>query len=232
MRCLRTVEHSSTSGRDLRGVTAGLERHDIRDEIGTRAYGLVCPPAVRRDDEDGHPLLSNGRTGQRVLLAAQEMIGRHLGAAVVVASGLAALLPRFASAQADKFKAGCPLPFFGIQDHHSIDTVCQNAGEPGDDAQAENEKQNRAKNNFCAVGTPALVTKKTFEALQRRTDQLKADTAGTAQPFTYGSHKTPRRSRPDSRRCVLHDNGGRSDPRRHARSSRSLVSARRVLKSE
>jgi len=80
------------------------------------------------------------------------------------------------------------LPFFGIQDHHSIDTVCQNEGEPGDDAQAENEEQNRAKNNFCASGTPAMVTKKTFEELQKRVDKLVTDTAGNPQPFTYGSH--------------------------------------------
>jgi hypothetical protein len=98
-----------------------------------------------------------------------------------------------ASPQApDKFQATCPLPFFVIQDHHSIDTICQNEGKPkpAEGAIAENEEQNRAKNDFCAIGTPANITRKTFENLQTATDALKASTAGSATPFTYGSHDT------------------------------------------
>jgi hypothetical protein len=112
----------------------------------------------------------------------------------IFAAAMLAAIPSLAARRqaADKFKAGCALPFFGIQDHHSIDSVCVNPGEPNatEGAVAENEEQNRTKNNFCAIGTAAMVTRKTFEALQKRTDRLKADTASSATPFTYGSHQT------------------------------------------
>ena len=82
----------------------------------------------------------------------------------------------------DQFVPGCALPFAGIEDHHSIDTSCPNQGQPKPSTGhvAENEDQNRTKNNYCATGTPASVTWVTFKNLQTATDTLPA-------PFTYGT---------------------------------------------
>jgi hypothetical protein len=106
--------------------------------------------------------------------------------ALVVASVLALIHGLAAPRQTpDQFVPGCPLPFVGLEDHHSIDTTCPNEGQPKPTTGhvAENEAQDRTKNNFCATGTPASVTWVTFKALQTATDAL-------PPPFTYGSATT------------------------------------------
>src|SRR5262249_28864092 len=67
----------------------------------------------------------------------------------------------------DKFIPGCPLPFDTISMHRPLDTSCENEGrpKPEDGALEANKEQNRAKNNFCAGGSPITVTKKTFRDL-------------------------------------------------------------------
>ena len=91
------------------------------------------------------------------------------------------------------FVPGFALPFAGIDDHHSIDDACTIAGDLSEDG--PNQEQNRTKNNFCASGTPVSATWFRFTRLQKKTDDLKAATAGSATPFTYGSHN----SLPDDR---------------------------------
>src|SRR6266516_4454184 len=76
---------------------------------------------------------------------------------------IAALL-KSASAWADPFVVGCTLPFDGIKQEQDIDLTCP---ADGDAATTDAHKaQNRAKNNFCASGTPALVTHRTMTELQ------------------------------------------------------------------
>ena len=90
--------------------------------------------------------------------------------------------------QSPEFVAGCTLPFTGIADQHSIDHACTIDGDTSEDA--PNQEQNRTKNNFCATGTAVSATWNTFKKLQEKTDALKLATAGSATPFTYGSHDT------------------------------------------
>jgi hypothetical protein len=104
---------------------------------------------------------------------------------------LAAISSGVGGAQApDKFMLACPLPFDAISVHRSLDTNCENEGRPlpEDGAVEANKEQNRAKNNFCAGGAPVTVTKKTFKDLEAKTESLEQATAGSAHPFTFGSH--------------------------------------------
>jgi hypothetical protein len=109
-----------------------------------------------------------------------------------VAVCLAAISSVVGGAQApDKFTLACTLPFDAISVHRPLDTSCENEGrpKPEDGAVAANQEQNRAKNNFCAVGSPVTVTKKTFKDLETKAEALEHATAGSAHPFTFGEHK-------------------------------------------
>lgn len=59
--------------------------------------------------------------------------------------------------------ATCPAPFVEIARHHPIDDTCGAEGHGTSEAQ---KAQNRAKNNFCATGEPAVVTTVSFRKLQ------------------------------------------------------------------
>src|SRR3954471_22072482 len=115
------------------------------------------------------------------------------GAFVFLIDGSARMATTSSVALSPDFVPGCVLPFANIDDHHSIDDTCTIAGDLTEDG--PNQEQNRTKNNFCASGTPASATWFTFKRLQKKTDDLKAATAGSATPFTYGSHN----SLPDDR---------------------------------
>ena len=67
------------------------------------------------------------------------------------------------AAIADKFPSTC-LPYNAPPKHHPVDTPCGPSGEP---ATEESRKQDVAKNNLCASGTPVLVTVSTFDDLQQ-----------------------------------------------------------------
>jgi hypothetical protein len=75
-------------------------------------------------------------------------------------------LPAALTAQTGtKFDPGCPFPFANIAATHPIDADCGPTGK----AAASDEKgaaQNKAKNNFCASGDPAWVTRLSFVKLQ------------------------------------------------------------------
>ncbi|HYS55989.1 MAG TPA: hypothetical protein VER58_19690 [Thermoanaerobaculia bacterium] len=76
------------------------------------------------------------------------------------------------AAYGQTFDPGCPLPsrLDAIKAQHDIDDHCARDGKPS----ATNAKhlESAAKNNFCASGTPALVTIKSFKALQKKSDNL------------------------------------------------------------
>ena len=94
---------------------------------------------------------------------------------ITVAVCLAAASSTAPSAQApDKFIPGCPLPFDTISMHRPLDTSCEIEGQPKpeDGALEANKEQNRAKNNFCAGGSPVTVTKKTFKDLEVKAEAL------------------------------------------------------------
>jgi hypothetical protein len=110
---------------------------------------------------------------------------------ISAALGLAAVSSGVGGAQApEKFTLACPLPFDAISVHRPLDTNCENEGRPlpADGAVEANKEQNRAKNNFCAGGAPVMVTKKTFKDLEAKAEALEQATAGSAHPFTFGSH--------------------------------------------
>jgi hypothetical protein len=65
------------------------------------------------------------------------------------------------------FPHDCALLFEDIRMDHDLDQDC---GPEGDTSSAANALQNRAKNNFCAEGTPARVTRWSFVRLQRAAD--------------------------------------------------------------
>src|SRR4051794_10459853 len=70
-------------------------------------------------------------------------------------------------AQQGPFQLSCStLPFQTIKKDRPIDNVCDRAG---DATTAPNQAQNRAKNQFCASGTPAYTTFFTFKQLQSKT---------------------------------------------------------------
>jgi hypothetical protein len=78
------------------------------------------------------------------------------------------------SAGAQGLTPNCTLPFQSISKHHPIDDNCAARGEVPDPPVAANDPahalQNQAKNNFCATGTPALVTFTSFKKLQQKLD--------------------------------------------------------------
>ena len=63
----------------------------------------------------------------------------------------------------DLFPLQCT-PFNAPPKHHPIDTDCGPSGEPTTE---ESRKQDIAKNNLCASGTPVLVTVPVFDDLQK-----------------------------------------------------------------
>ena len=79
------------------------------------------------------------------------------------------------SAGAEPFTVECQLPFENIKKHRTIDDNCSARGEvpvqPVDPNDPAHGLQNLAKNNFCATGTPALVTFISFKKLQQKLDQ-------------------------------------------------------------
>ena len=101
-----------------------------------------------------------------------------LASAIVCTS----LLVAFGSASAQGLIPDCPIPFASIAKHQSIDDNCGARGEVPDPPVDQNDPahalQNVAKNNFCATGTPALVTFTSFKKLQQKLDQ-KAPVAKT-----------------------------------------------------
>jgi len=84
------------------------------------------------------------------------------------------LLLTVVSVSAEPFTVDCQLPFENIKKHHPIDDNCAARGEVPDPPVAANDPahalQNQAKNNFCATGTPALVTFTSFKKLQQKLD--------------------------------------------------------------
>ena len=93
-----------------------------------------------------------------------------------------------AAVHAQGFKPDCPLPFDSLAAKHPIDDDCGPEGTGTGEAQ---QAQNRAKNNFCATGTPVRITYATFQRLQHAAEQ---------QGISFGSNsKIP----PD--RSVLKD---------------------------
>lgn len=88
---------------------------------------------------------------------------RTLLAVVLLAWPIAGL------AQADTpFPRDCTLPFADIAMEHAIDNEC---GLEGLTSSAANALQNRQKNNFCAEGAPARVSRWSFVRLQRAADE-------------------------------------------------------------
>jgi len=71
-----------------------------------------------------------------------------------------------ASVASADFAPPCPLPFEAVKKHHSIDTTCPKP--EGNATGGLRKKANRAKNNFCATGSPVTVTDVTFRKLQTR----------------------------------------------------------------
>lgn len=68
---------------------------------------------------------------------------------------------------AEPFNPGCDLPS-ALGDRQAIDDSCPTWG---DAATNEHKEQNRAKNNFCASGSPATVTVFTLAQLQNAVEQ-------------------------------------------------------------
>ena len=88
---------------------------------------------------------------------------------LVVALGCALVVVASPVQCADAFAPGCTLPFDDIAEHHTIDAICDNDGSA---TQAGQVAQNEQKNNFCAAGTPALITRHSFLGLQAKSDEL------------------------------------------------------------
>ena len=68
---------------------------------------------------------------------------------------------------AQGFNPPCTLPFAAIAEERAVDHNCDLDG----DGSASSKLQNRAKNNFCAQGDPALVTFFTLRQLQRAVEE-------------------------------------------------------------
>jgi hypothetical protein len=79
---------------------------------------------------------------------------------------------------------GCTLPFDSIKESHSLDSTC---GPEGKTADASNQAQNRAKNNFCATDDPFGVTFNMFLSLQQAVESQNI-------PFGSGMNLPPDRS--------------------------------------
>jgi hypothetical protein len=65
------------------------------------------------------------------------------------------------------FQPDCALPFEDIAMEHDLDQDC---GAEGKTSSSANALQNQAKNNFCAQGPPARVSRWSFVRLQRASD--------------------------------------------------------------
>jgi hypothetical protein len=86
----------------------------------------------------------------------------------VSAPALFLLFPMVALAQS--FTPPCTVPYAAIEEHHPIDSDCGLDGDAtGDPPHAA---QNRAKNNLCAAGGPALLTFLSFKKLQEKVDKV------------------------------------------------------------
>src|SRR5947209_11972760 len=102
---------------------------------------------------------------------------------VVLAAALVALLPGSLVAQKGSpfvLPDGCTLPFAGIAGSPPIDSSCGIEGDPSgsESPPANMAAQNRAKNNLCATGDPALVTALSFDKLEK---------AAEATGITFGA---------------------------------------------
>jgi hypothetical protein len=94
------------------------------------------------------------------------------------------------AAIADKFPSDC-LPFNAPSKHHPVDAQCGPSGEP---ITEESRKQDVAKNNLCASGTPVLVTAATFDDLQK---------AAQDKGISFGNQHVPHPKPLPSDRSVL-----------------------------
>jgi hypothetical protein len=104
------------------------------------------------------------RNGEEISMA-------RLLSAVVCAS----LVVSFGAAGAEPFILDCTLPFESIKKPRTIDGNCPVHGDAPFTGGSANDSahalQNLAKNNFCATGTPALVTFISFKRLQQKLDK-------------------------------------------------------------
>lgn len=98
-----------------------------------------------------------------------------------------ATLATSSAAWGEPFTVGCTLPFDGIKEEQDIDATCPAEGTGTTDA---HRAQNRAKNNFCASGTPVLVTHLTMTRLQEAVEDADPDI-----PFGARDTLPPDRSR-------------------------------------
>jgi len=94
---------------------------------------------------------------------------------IVSAAVFTSLLALIDSVIGEPFTLDCQLPFESLKKDQQIDHLCAargdmplTGGSPQDQAHAH---QNLAKNNFCAAGTPALVTFVSFQQLQKKLDK-------------------------------------------------------------
>jgi hypothetical protein len=78
-------------------------------------------------------------------------------------------------ASAESFILNCTLPFETIAKHRTIEDTCAAHGDApltgGSANDSAHALQNLAKNNFCATGTPELVTFISFKRLQQKLDK-------------------------------------------------------------
>ena len=93
----------------------------------------------------------------------------------------------------DAFVPACtlPSPLDQIKKHHPIDTTCAPEGTGENPAK---RAQNIVKNNFCATGTPIVLSRTVFKNLQDKTKALK-----TSGEIVYGGEDPP------ADRSKLHD---------------------------
>ena len=100
-------------------------------------------------------------------------VARFVKIAVGVFGTLVLGVPNLA--RASGFDVSCTLPFESIKVHHPIDDSCAMRGDVPEPPVPANDSahaaQNDAKNNYCASGSPALITFATFARLQTKLDQ-------------------------------------------------------------
>ena len=96
--------------------------------------------------------------------------------------------PTMAARSSIQFAVPCgALPFEDIKEKHPIDDECDIEGQGSD----RSHLQNRAKNNFCAKGSPIIVTFSTFMRLQQAADKFDKSEI----PFGSGNSLPPDRSK-------------------------------------
>lgn len=93
---------------------------------------------------------------------------------------MAAFAPMLAGQVGGPFVPGCalPEPLRSIQEAQEIDKSCGIEGSADLAVPATRDKlrlQNRAKNNFCAKGSPVSITAAVFRRLQQASDKRKAE---------------------------------------------------------